>query len=85
MDLQKSYMTVLAQIVKLIPAKIIDSLAKKVQNSEQSLQSDQSDQSDQSNQSNQSNQSDQSDQSDHFNSRALGGRDKVSERETERE
>ena len=29
MDLQKSNMTVLAQIVKLIPAKIIDSLAKK--------------------------------------------------------
>jgi len=29
MDLQKSDMTVLAQIVKLIPAKIIDSLAKK--------------------------------------------------------
>ena len=28
MDLQKSNMTVLAQIVKLIPAKIIDSLAK---------------------------------------------------------
>ena len=29
MDLQRSYMTVLAQIVKLIPAKIIDSFAKK--------------------------------------------------------
>lgn len=29
MDLQKSNMTVLAQIVKIIPAKIIDSLAKK--------------------------------------------------------
>ena len=29
MDLQKSNMTVLAQIVKLIPAKIIDSLAEK--------------------------------------------------------
>ena len=29
MDLQKSNMTVLAQIVKLIPAKIIDFLAKK--------------------------------------------------------
>ena len=29
MDLQKSNMTVLAQIVKLIPAKIIDSFAKK--------------------------------------------------------
>ena len=42
MDLQKSNMTVLAQIVKLIPAKIIDSLAKKVQNPDRSLQSDQS-------------------------------------------
>ena len=42
MDPQKSNMTVLAQVVKCIPPKIIDPLAKKTWDSNSGVQSDQS-------------------------------------------